>query len=380
MKKQIAIIHDWLEKKAGAEKVLEQIIKIYPDADLFVLVDFMSKKDKFFLKKTKIIKSFIQYLPFSKIHFRKYIFFFPLAVKLFNLKKYDLIISSSHSFAKNVNKTNNQIHICYCHTPIRYCHVMMDEYLKEYKIKNKILRTILKTFLLYLGKWDIKNNKNVDFFIANSNYIKKRIKKYYNKKSTVIHPPIDTKNFTLKYNKKNFFLTASRLVPYKKIDLVINAFNEIKNKSLYVIGSGPQLNYYKILAKKNVKIVGWANNKKLVQLMRNAKGFIFPALEDFGIIPLEAQSCGTPVLAYGKGGSLDTVLNFPKKNPTGIFFKKQNTKEIIRTIELFEKKIKFFKPENARKNAFKFKSENFRKKFKKYVDECINLKKRNLYE
>ena len=333
----------------------------------------MSKKDRSFLNKTKIIKSFVQYLPFSKDHFRKFIFFFPFAVKMFDLKKYDIIISSSHSFAKNITKNRNQIHICYCHTPIRYCHVMMDEYLREYKIRNILLKFILKFFLIILGKWDIKNSKNVDYFVANSSYIKTRIKKFYKRESTIIHPPVDTDNFSLKTNKKDFYLATSRLVPYKKIDLVIKAFNKIKNKKLYVAGSGPQLNNYKKLAKNNVNVIGWVNNKILVELMQNSKALIFPPLEDFGIVPLEAQSCGTPVIAYGKGGSIDTVINFPHRKNTGIFFRKQKVNEIIKSIKIFENNINKFNSKICRSHAKKFTNYLFRKKFKQYLNQCIDI-------
>ena len=372
MSKKIAIIHDWLEKKGGAEKVLEDLLLIYPNSDLFLLADFMKKKDRKFLKNRKIKYSFIQYLPFAKKIFRFYFVLMPLALRLFNFNKYDLIISSSHSFAKNIKKNDKQMHICYCHTPVRYVHVMRDEYTKNYYgIKNIFLKNLLKIILNMIKNWDINSNKNVDHFIANSKYIKKRIKKIYNRTSTVIHPPVDTDKFILKKNKKNFYLTASRLVPYKKIDIIIKAFNKLPQYTLHVIGDGPKLKEYKNLANSNIKVTGWANQKKLIKNMQECKCFIFAALEDFGIVPVEAQSCGTPVIAYGKGGALDTVVNYPKKNPTGIFFKKQIPNSIIKSIKLFEKNYHYFKFIHSKNNSLKFSRKSFRIKFKTFIDSKI---------
>lgn len=372
MSKKIAIIHDWLEKKGGAEKVLEDLLLIYPNCDLFLLADFMKKKDRKFLKNHKIKYSFIQYLPFAKKIFRFYFVLMPLALKLLDFNKYDIIISNSHSFAKNIIKNKKQIHISYCHTPVRYAHVMMDEYIKDYYgIKNFFLKNLLKVILNMIKTWDINSNKNVDHFIANSEYLKKRIKKIYNRTSTVIHPPVDTDKFILKKYKKNFYLTASRLVPYKKIDIIIKAFNKLPQQTLHVIGDGPKLKEYKNLANSNIKVTGWADQKELIKNMQESKCFIFAPLEDFGIVPVEAQSCGTPVIAYGKGGALDTVVNYPKKNATGIFFKKQTPNSIIKSIRLFEKNLHYFKPINSKNNSLKFSRKNFRIKFKKFIDSKI---------
>lgn len=364
---KVAIIHDWLEKKGGAEKVLEELFYIYPKADLFVIVDFMKDKEKKFLKKIKIKKSFIQYLPFSKIFFRYYFFLMPIAIRLFNLSKYDLIISSSHSYAKNIVKRKNQKHICYCHTPIRYAHVMMENYIVDYGFKNKFLRFFLSQLLLLISKWDIKSNLNVDYFISNSTYIQKRILKIYKRNSEVIHPPIDTKKFSFKKKKDNFYMTASRLVPYKKVDLIVKAFNKMPSRKLIVIGDGPQLNKIKKLALSNINIIGWVNDNYLIKLMKSSKAFIFAPLEDFGIVPVEAQSCGTPVIAYGKGGVTDTIIVKPLSRKTGIFFKYQKTKSIIKSVELFEKINKNIDALNCRKNAKNFSRNIFRQKMKKFI-------------
>lgn len=370
---KIAVVHDWLEKKAGAEKVLEEILKIYPKADLFVIVDHMNKEDRKFLLNIKIKTSFIQFFPFSKNHFRKYLFFFPLVVKLFNLKKYDLIISSSHSFAKNIIKSSNQIHICYCHTPSRYAHVMTNDYLDNYKINNFILRFLLKIFLFAFSKYDINQNKNVDFFISNSKFIKQRIKKIYNKTSDVIYPPIDIKKYKFKSKKQKYFLTSSRLVPYKKIDLIIKAFNEMPESKLIVCGDGPEFSYYKKIAKKNITLKGWVSDTKLKDYLANANGFIFAALEDFGIIPVEALASGTPVIALDAGGTKETILSNSINNSCGVLFKKQNKKNIIESIKYFNRRRNLYKSYNCQLRSKKFSSENFKKNLLKF----INLKVQN---
>lgn len=362
-KKKIAIIHDWLEKKAGAEKVLEEILKVFPKSDVFVIVDFMSRKDRKFLSKKKVIKSFIHYLPFSKNHFRKYIFLFPFAVKLFNLKKYDLIISSSHSFAKNISKNNNQTHLCYCHTPSRYAHFMTKQYLKNYNINNFLLKFILKSFLKYFAKFDIKNSKNVDQFFANSNFVKSRIKKIYKKDAKVIYPPIKINKFKFKNKKKKYFLTASRLVPYKKIDIIISAFNLMPEYNLIVCGDGPELLNYKKLSKKNIFIKGWVEDKKLINYMQNANAFIFAAEEDFGILPVEALACGTPVIALNRGGTKETILTSSNLN-CGKLFDNQNEFELIKKIKIFQKQRSIYKSINCRKRSLFFSDIIFRRKLK----------------
>lgn len=362
---KIAILHDWLEKRGGAEKVLEEIISLYPKAELFVIADFMSESDKKYYKHIKINTSFIQNLPFSRNHFRKYIFLMPLAVRLFNLKKYDLIISSSHSFVKNINKKNNQLHICYCYTPSRYTHIMTDEYIKDYRINNFILKFLLKIFLSNFRKYDIKYSKNVNFFISISDFIRRRIKKIYNKKSTIIYPPVDINQFKLKNKKKKYFLTSSRLVPYKKINLIIKAFNEMPEFKLIVCGDGPEYEKYKKIAKKNIVLKGWVNDLKLKNYLRNANAFVYAALEDFGILPVESLASGTPVIALNSGGTKETINN--SNNFCGVLFKKQSKDDIIAAVKLFQASRNLFKAKNCRLKSKKFSKEIFKKKLSTFI-------------
>jgi glycosyltransferase involved in cell wall biosynthesis len=354
---KIAIVHDWLTTNAGAEKVLKSIIDIYPQADIFSLVDFLDAQQRAeILNNKETTTSFIQNLPFAKKHFRNYLPLFPKAIMSLDLSDYDLIISSSWAVAKGINKNSNQTHICYCHTPIRYAWDLYDEYTSNLKQPKKF---IVQKTLEYIRKWDLKTVQNVDYFIANSKFVAQRIKKTYNKDSTVIYPPVDLKKFTLYENKKNFYVTACRLVPYKKTKLIVEAFNKMPDKRLIVIGSGEELKTIKKIAKSNIKVLGYQKDEILINLIKRAKAFVYAAIEDFGILPIEALACGTPVIALNKGGTAETIID--KEN--GIHFEKQSTKDIIKAITKFEE-TKFDK-KNISKSAQKYSS--FKTEFESFV-------------
>jgi glycosyltransferase involved in cell wall biosynthesis len=368
---KIAIVHDWLVTYAGAERVLEQIINLFPDADLYSLIDFLSKEKRFFIKNKKVNTSFIQYLPFAKKKYRSYLPFFPYAIESFDLAKYDLIISSSHCVAKGIKKSKNQIHISYIHTPIRYVWDLREQYLKETKL-DKGLKSIIVNFLLdRIGKWDKNTVDRVDYFVCNSNYIKERIKRIYNRNSTVIYPPVDINKFELYEKKEDFYLTASRIVPYKKIDLIVETFSKIPEKKLVVIGDGPEFDKIKKLAGKNIELLGYQEDDVLKDYMKRAKAFVFAAEEDFGIVPVEAQACGTPVIAYGKGGALETVV----ENKTGLFFYRQDIDSLIECVEKFEKIYEKFDFKEIRKNSERFSVERFKKEFFEFVKDKLRGEK-----
>ncbi len=356
---KVAIVHDWLVTNAGAEGVLKAIVELYPEADIFSLVDFLIPKDREEILQGKFAKtSFIQKLPFSQKHFRNYLPLFPKAIESFDLSGYDLIISSSHAVAKGVKKTKDQIHVCYCHTPMRYAWDMHDEYTRDLPYLKKIL---VKMSLAYIRKWDITSLDRVDFFIANSHFIADRIKRIYNRESIVIHPPVDTKSFAFSSNKEDFYLTASRLVPYKQVKLIVQAFNET-DKKLVVIGQGEEFDEIQKIAKSNIEVLGFLEKEEMISYMQRAKGFVFVALEDFGIVPIEAMSCGTPVIAYGKGGIKDSVID--KK--TGIFFPQQNQKSIIKAVEEFDNME--FDYKYISEHASLFGIERFKGEFQKYIN------------
>ena len=361
---KIAIIHDWLVTDAGAEKVLKSICELYPDADLFSLVDFLDNKDRKEVVNDKIIKtSFIQKLPFSRKYFRHYLPFFSMAIESFDLTSYDLVISSSWAVAKGVKTNEKQIHICYCHTPIRYAWDLYDEYTSNLR---GIKQIFVKWTLQRLRVWDKKTSNRVDYFIANSKYVQKRIKKTYNRESVVIYPPVDINKFSLFSKKEDFYITASRLVPYKKTKLIVEAFNEMSDKKLIVIGSGDEYIKIKEIAKSNVTLLGYCDSKIMVEYIQKAKGFVYAAVEDFGIVPIEAMACGTPVIALDDGGTKETVQN----GLNGIHFKEQTKDDIINAIEIFETKI--FKASNVRETSLKY--NNFKDEFKEFINsKCKDI-------
>jgi glycosyltransferase involved in cell wall biosynthesis len=327
---KVAIVHDWLVTNAGAEKVLRSIINIYPDADIFSLVDFLSPEERdIIIDGKKVHTSFIQKLPYAKKHFRNYLPLFPKAIESFDLSAYDLIISSSWAVAKGVKKTSDQLHVSYCHTPIRYAWDLYDEYTKDLPWIKKIL---VQSILKYIRKWDIATLDRVDHFIANSRFVQERIKRTYHREATVIYPPVDIDKFTLHEKKEDFYLTASRLVPYKKTKLIVEAFNKMPDKKLVVIGSGEEYDSIKKIAKDNITVLGYQSDEVLIATMQKAKAFMYAAIEDFGIIPIEAMACGTPVIALNEGGTKETVID----KVTGIHFDEQILPSIIDAIERFE--------------------------------------------
>lgn len=366
---KIAIIHDWLVSFAGAEKVLEQILLCYPDADLFTVVDFLddSIRKKHLMNK-RATTTFIQKLPFARSKYRNYLSLMPFAIEQLDLSSYDLVISSSHAVAKGVITGPGQLHISYIHSPMRYAWDLQHQYLKESGLDCGIKSWVARRILHNMRIWDLRTVNGVDEFISNSKFIAKRVQKIYRRDSTVIYPPVDTEAFSLCTDKEDFYLTASRLVPYKKTNLIVEAFNQMPNKRLVVIGDGPEMHRVKKIASKNITLLGYQDSIVLCDYMQRAKAFVFAAEEDFGITPVEAQACGTPVIAFGKGGLLETVIGLDKKNPTGVFFAEQTVGSLRKAILEFENHIDNIQPKNCRASALRFTPEIFRDQFKKFVE------------
>jgi glycosyltransferase involved in cell wall biosynthesis len=367
---RIAIVCDWLVTQGGAEKVLKEMFACFPQADLFSVVDFLQNNQRDFILNKIAKTTFIQALPFAKKKYRSYLPLMPLAIEQLDLSPYDLVISSSHAVAKGIIPNPNQLHISYIHSPMRYVWDLQHQYLRETGLDKKWLGYVARYFLHKLRAWDFRTAQGVDHLIANSNFIAKRIAKIYRRESTVIYPPIDTEKFSLQENKADFYLTAARLVPYKKIDLIIEAFAHLPDKKLLVIGDGPEFAKLKRKTKENVTLLGYQRDEVLINHLQRAKAFIFAAEEDFGLLPLEAQACGTPVIAYGKGGALETVNDFKNHpEPTGIFFDKQESSSLIDAIHLFEKHASCFQPVLCMKNAKRFSIEHFHHHLKSYVQQ-----------
>lgn len=379
---KVAIVHEWLTVIAGSESCFKVFTEIYPDADIFVLVSNEESVKKLGINPDRVKTSFIQKLPKAKTKWKNYLPFFPYAVEQFDLSEYDLIISSSHAVAKGVITNANQTHICYIYSPIRYAWDLYHQYINEANLNKGIKGFFAKSVLHYIRKWDLGTANRVDEFIPISKYIEKRVWRTYRRESyKVIYPPVSVSEFTLNTNKEDFYLTASRQVPYKKIDLIVEAFSKMPNTKLVVIGYGPEAKKIKEKAKSNVEILGYQEFEVLKDHMQRAKAFVFAAEEDFGIIPIEAQACGTPVIAYGKGGSLETVKGkFTnqqiEETDTGVYFDKQTTDSLIESISFFEENYSKFNANNIRRFAVSFDKEIFKENIIETFSEIIDKHKK----
>lgn len=371
--KKIALVHDWLTGMRGGEKVLEVLCEIFPQADLYTLVYIPGSVSKV-IQKRKIYTSFLQNFPNIEKNYRYYLALMPFAISQFDLSDYELVISSSHCVAKGVKVGKNTLHICYCHTPMRYIWDMYELYFGKQSNASFFTKFAMKILRKPLQYWDLKSSQNVDYFVANSYNVKERIKRIYNRDAVVVYPPVDTNFFTLnsELQTPNYYLVVSAFAPYKKIDIVIEAF-KILGYNLKIIGCGQQEKYLKSIAKgfKNIEFLGWQDNESLKYYYQNAKALVFPTEEDFGIVPVEAQACGTPVVAYKKGGALETIID----GETGVFFEEQTPESIISAIEKFEK-MKFDK-KKIREHALKFSKENFVKNILDFIKNNQTTKQLN---
>lgn len=364
----IGIVADWFVTYAGSEKVVAEFLKVFPDSDLYAVVDFLSAENKTRFNNKPIQTTFIQNLPKAKKYYQKYLPLMPLAIEQLDVSQHDIILSSSHAVAKGILTGPDQLHISYVHSPIRYAWDLQHQYLREAGLESGAKAMLARWMLHKIRMWDTRTSNGVDHFIANSNFIAKRIKKVYGRDADVIYPPVDVDSFELEQFKENYYMTASRLVPYKRIDLIVEAFGFMPEKKLIVVGDGPEMAKIKRKAQKNVEILGYQSDLEMQNLMRKAKAFVFAAEEDFGITHVEAQACGTPVIAYGKGGALETVLDINhSKTPTGILFDKQNCDSIIEAVENFENSKDCYHPEDCRRNAMRFSVERFRMEIENYV-------------
>lgn len=367
--KKIALMHEWYTTLAGSEKVMEQLSGLYSEADMFAVyadMDFVQATD--FLRNRKLTTTFIQNLPRASKSFRSYLPLMPLAVEQLDLSSYELVISSNHAVAKGIITGPDQLHISYVHSPIRYAWDLQHQYLRESGLDTGLKGWIAKWMLHKIRMWDVRTANGVDHFIANSKFIARRIKKVYGRDADVIYPPVNIADFSLVEEKEDFYLTASRLVPYKKMDLIVEAFSKMPEKRLVVIGDGPDMQKIKEKAGKNIEMLGYQPFSVLKDMMQRAQAFVFAAEEDFGIIPVEAQACGTPVIAFGKGGVLETVIDSGPA-PTGLFFMEQTIPALCMAVQDFEKRRHLFLPSNCRANSEKFSIDRFNAEFSSYAKE-----------
>jgi glycosyltransferase involved in cell wall biosynthesis len=336
----------------------------FPEADVFCLIDFLPEKHRGFLKGKSIRTTYMQRIPFITKTYKYLLSLMPFAIEQLDLSQYDVIISNCHAVAKGVITGPDQLHICYCYSPMRYAWDLQAQYLTESGFQRGLRSLIARWQLHQIRTWDHRTAQNVDHFIACSAYIGRRIKKAYQRTSTVIYPNVAVEDFVIEGPREDFYLTSSRMVPYKKMHLVVEAFAKMPDRKLVVIGTGPQFKRCKALATPNVTLLGYQPHAVLLRHMQRARAFIFAAEEDFGITPLEAQACGTPVLAFGRGGASETVID----GETGLLFHEQSAEAIRQVVQDFEALGSSFDPEVARSNALRFSSERFRQQFRRYVD------------
>ncbi|MCX4173950.1 MULTISPECIES: glycosyltransferase family 4 protein [Paraburkholderia] len=358
---RVAIVHEWLVTFGGSERVVEQMLECFPEADVFSLIDFMD--DRAFLKGKRATTSFVQKLPFAKRKYRNYLPLFPLAIEQFDLSAYDLVLSSSHAVAKGVLVGPDQLHISYVHSPIRYAWDLQHQYLTEANLLKGFRSLFARVALHYIRTWDVRTANGVDTFVANSDFIARRVNRVYRRDATVVYPPVDTEAFELGTHKESFYVTVSRMVPYKKVDLVVEAFSAMPERSLVVIGDGPDMEKIRSKAGPNVVILGHQPFPVLRDYLQRARAFVFAAEEDFGISIVEAQACGTPVIAFGKGGACETVIDDTQPLPTGVFFEEQTVESVQAAVRRFEASADQFLPDSCRANAERFSEAAFRRGF-----------------
>lgn len=360
---RIALVHDYLIEYGGAERVLEAFLEIWPKAPIYTLI-YDEKLTYGRFRDKKIHTSFLQKLPFTKSRHRFFPMFMPFAVEQFDLSKYDVVLSDSASFAKGIITKPSTVHISYCHTPIRYAWDDSHKYIDEFSYPS-LIKKIIPFFMNYIRIWDKEAANRVDHFITNSEFVKKRIRKYYRSDAEVIYPPVDARSFSLpaKNEKvsRNYFLMVGRMLPYKRFDIAIDACNRL-NLPLKIIGCGPEEKKLKNKAGKTVEFLGAVSDQELKKNLGGAKAFFFPQEEDFGITAVEAMACGTPVIAFKAGGALETV----RDGVSGLFFEDQNVDSLVAALKKFEG-LKF-NPELVREEAMKFDKEIFKKKIKQVVE------------
>ncbi|WP_445386339.1 glycosyltransferase [Robiginitalea sp. IMCC44478] len=368
----IALIHDWYYTYGGAEQVVKSINNLWPETEHYALVDFLGETDRNeILGGKEVCTSFLQNIPTARSNHRKFLQWFPKAIEQFDLRKYDLLLSSSSSVAKGVLTHQNQLHICYCHSPARYAWDLYFQYLEESGLNKGLKGAYARRVLRNFRNWDYLSHPRVDHFIANSHYIARRIYKVYRREAEVIYPPVDTEFYQCKEQKGDYYFTASRMVPYKRIDEIVRAFNKMPERKLIVAGDGPDFHKIKKEASDNVQFLGYVGKQELKKYMQEARAFLFMAEEDFGIIPVEAQACGTPVIGYGKGGVLETVID----GRTGIHFMEQSEESLRQGIQRFEQQT--FDARVIRKHAEGFSRTRFESEYKTFVMEKYREFKNN---
>ena len=369
---KVALIHDWLVGMRGGEKCLEVFCELYPEADVYTLV-YAPERISATIRRMNVHTSWLNRLPAAQKHFRYLLPLFPHAVEGFDLGAYDVILSSSHCVAKGVYP-HRALHLAYTYTPMRYVWDLHDAYLDgaDGAIMNRAGLALCRS---YLRRWDVRSSARVDSFIAISANIEAKIDRFYGRTAHVIYPPVDLQRFHIDRELKSFYLIVSALVPYKRIDIAVEAFNALQIP-LKIVGTGPLLASLARRAHSNIEFLGWQDEAKLADLYATCQAFIFPGEEDFGIAPLEAQASGRPVIAFKRGGLLETVVgldgSLPAAHPTGIFFAEQNVDSLVAAVRLFEQNKHRFDPAHIREHAAKFGRDRFKREIAEHVERSLS--------
>ena len=356
---KIALVHDYLAQDGGAEKVLQAFSEVWPEAPIFVLFHDKGKLQQF--SNSEIRESFISRLPFGRTKYQWYLPFMPIATEKHNLHDFDVVLSSTSAFAKGVLTRPETLHISYCHTPTRYLWTDTHEYIADLKY-NALIKAALPRLIHRMRLWDKMSVDRVDHFIANSDTVRHRINKYYRRESDIVYPPVDTKSFFVSQEIGDYFVTGGRLVPYKRMDLVIQVFNRLQ-LPLKIFGTGPKMESLKKMSKGNINFLGRITDKEKADLLSRAKAFIHPQIEDLGITPIESMASGRPVIAYGVGGVTETVI----PGATGLFFEDQTWESLLDCVLHFDAAA--WDSEKIKRHAEKFSSDNFKQKVKRYIND-----------
>ena len=365
---KLGLVHEWLTDWGGSEAVTAELLGLHPGAKLYALFEFLKNQDRQKLGERVIGKTFLQNLPGMHERFWYWLWLMPTAIESLDLREHELILSSSHAFAKGVLTHSDQLHISYVHSPMRYAWDMYHEYLHDYGLDRGLRGLLARRMFGRLRQWDRQTANNVDLFIANSAYVARRIWRAYRRPAVVIHPPVDIERIPVIERKENFYLTVSRLVSYKRVDLIVEAFRATPERKLLVVGDGPELNRLKQMASPNIEFLGHRPDHEVQSLLGRAQAFVFAAREDFGITPVEAQAAGTPVIAFGAGGALETIVPAAQGNAgTGIFYPEQTPQSLIAGLQQFESIRDQFTAVRCRAQAERFSRQVFRTRMEKTI-------------
>jgi len=384
---KVALVHDWLTGMRGGERCLEALCELFPAADIFTLLHVKGAVSST-IEKHPIQTSFIQQLPLSSYGYRNYLPLFPWAIKSFDLKGYDLVISTSHCVAKGVQVPTGTCHLAYIFTPMRYIWDQYDLYFQNGGVTSCLRRNAMRVVRPWLQEWDRSSNDQIDAFVTISQHVAGRIRSYWDREAIVVYPPVNWDGFATSYENEGYYLMVTSLVPYKRVDLAIQAANSLGFK-LIIIGIGPEAKRLSALAGPSVELLGWQSDHVVSQHFARCKALIFPGKEDFGIVPLEAMSCGKPVIAFGKGGVLETIVPLNpqgetmmgqeaagngtnSKTPTGIFFYEQNVASLIEGIQLFDRQHECFDPVSIRQHAAPFDRIHFTQRIQEIITQCVH--------